>query len=100
MPPSIPETKNVFTNTFTCTAEVPMIAGPISDITRLTPGSVKLTIGKNRNPTLRSDGTCIRNCAAPPISVPIAIPMMAHWAGISGTAFGSRGTVQLPPLSQ
>jgi len=34
------------------------------------------------------------------MSVPMAMPMMAHCAAESGTAPGSRTLVQPPPLSQ
>src|SRR6185369_9243287 len=76
------------------------MAGVISEMTFRTPSSVKLRTGEKRKPTFRRAGTCIRNWAAPPINVPIAIPIMAHCAESDGTAFLSAELSHPPPLNQ
>ena len=87
----------VLTITLTLPAAVPTTAGPISRTPAARPVG-ELSTG--RKPTPSSEGNWTRNWRPPPMSVPIAIPMMAHCAADSGTAPGSRTLVQPPPLSQ
>ena len=92
--------KTVLIKTLICTADVPKIAGAIKRITCRTPSSVKLKIGVKRKPTLKSEGNCIKNCAAPPINVPIAIPIIAHCVAADGKHLCPDEPSQPPPESQ
>ena len=57
----MPDTSDVLIITLIWTADVPMIAGPISIATLRRPSSAKLITGENRNPIFSNDGICIAN---------------------------------------
>ena len=71
----------LLTKMLTCTAARPTVAGAISPPIWRSPGSPGAHTGRKRQPSRRSDGTWIRNCARPPASVPSAQPSTI-WSGL------------------
>ena len=64
----------LLTKMLTCTAARPTVAGAIRRPTCRSAGSPGAHTGLKRQPRRRSEGTCTRNCASPPASVPNAQP--------------------------